>query len=376
MDETNLTRQASSVIYFEWQVQDGCGVWITYGGPEAPTVASDDIEKYYLTDSERLPLFIESRFGQFQLNFQNMTETNKKTLFQRPIRRIPKQNHLGNIRLEKVELTNKEFSPNGVTGLAFRGGFLSDGIIKSSPRDRLFGPSADNFGVHAASGASASACGGGNSRIPPKRGNPNSKLKADFVWQFEDDSGSWITYGKTNLALQRVSATVDTSDDIEDYHSRFPDQPILITRSKRHEYKINFQTMTQTNMNTNVCRRIRRIPKKRAEKDVMKKLTNGIANISVGEAIGQDLRTRFVWQFKDERGAWTPYGQPNSAGYVAAATYTTSQDIEKYFSENPSKPWMRIKSKCNMYELNFQNMTQTNLRTKVQRPIRRIERVV
>ncbi|XP_047735691.1 protein mono-ADP-ribosyltransferase PARP11-like [Hyalella azteca] len=79
----------------------------------------------------------------------------------------------------------------------------------------------------------------------------------------------------------------------------------------------------------------------------------------------------YEWFFCDENNQWIKYGQISSGNDTNYVPSQGSDDIEKHYQTQPRQV-MTIKSRQHTYELNFMTMTQTNLGTKVQRPICRI----
>ncbi|XP_018019848.1 protein mono-ADP-ribosyltransferase PARP11-like [Hyalella azteca] len=78
----------------------------------------------------------------------------------------------------------------------------------------------------------------------------------------------------------------------------------------------------------------------------------------------------YEWFFLDQNNTWTKYGHASSGNDASTVPSQGSDDIEKHYQSRPDQ-LMSIKSRQHSYELNFKTMIQTNLSTKVQRPMRR-----
>lgn len=213
------------------------------------------------------------------------------------------------------------------------------------------------------------------SNIPTVPPNPSP---VQFEWQFQDEHGVWITYGKPNSSGNVSQASTTTSNDIENYFVVNPTGGPVLVRTKNNCYELNFEKKTQTNQKTRVQRPIRRIPKLSANITPINANFNpnvGIFPGTIPSAVPSSLpQAKFEWQFEDEHGSWIPYGKPNSAGNVAHATTTSSDDIERHYASNQTNPTpLTITSNNNsQYVLDFVNMIQTNQHTSVTRNIKRV----
>ena len=76
----------------------------------------------------------------------------------------------------------------------------------------------------------------------------------------------------------------------------------------------------------------------------------------------------YSWYFQDDKNGWTKYGEGNAA----FATNWVSDDIEKYYLENPTQP-LHISNLHYNYVLDLVKLTQTNQTTNTVRNIIRTD---
>ena len=308
---------SATAAAYEWFFLDENNSWIKYGQVSSSndsslvtTTTSDDIEKQYNIDSSQC-FDIHSSHHSYTIDFKNMTQTNKNTNVVRQIKRVQTTNHPSSSSTVSAQ---SSFS-------ALSAGLSS--LYRQSLRNRY-------------------------ASLTVKQ----SVMK--YEWFFLDEQNSWIKYGQVSSSNDSSLVTTTTSDDIEKQFNKDPNKQFDI-QSSRNSYTIDFQNMTQTNKKTNVVRKIKR--------EQTKSLNN-----SSSPSLGNTLH--YEWCFQDDQNNWIKYGQPSSSNDSSCITSETSDDIEKQFLQDPHKK-MTIKSKHHSYELDFQNMIQTNVSTKVIRNIRR-----
>ncbi|XP_071407187.1 protein mono-ADP-ribosyltransferase PARP12-like [Pithys albifrons albifrons] len=101
---------------------------------------------------------------------------------------------------------------------------------------------------------------------------PHFILTTEWIWYWKDEYGIWQEYGKTNDS--HAAATV-SSDDVEKAYMA-KGSPKLNFKAGRHEYEINFATMTQKNLRFTTERKICRRPKFVSQTEVEKTKARGI----------------------------------------------------------------------------------------------------
>ncbi|KAA0721156.1 hypothetical protein E1301_Tti020652 [Triplophysa tibetana] len=161
---------------------------------------------------------------------------------------------------------------------------------------------------------------------------------AECIWEFMGEEGIWSEYQKPGCSLD--------SQEVERLYQLNPQSQVSFTAG-RQSYILDFSGMHQVNMKYGTKRHVRRI---------------------AGEA--QETNSQFsqaCWQFKDMDGHWKNYSKGGSRGHSSVS----SQDIEAQYQEHAVKISFRA-GRFN-YELNFSDMTQTNLSTNTIRSVRRIE---
>ena len=131
--------------------------------------------------------------------------------------------------------------------------------------------------------------------------------------------------------------------------------------------------MTQTNVNTSVVRKIRRVPRLSASTNPG---TPGQRRAAFAKKLIPTINStadnfpseKYEWFFEDENGQWIKYGQANTSRDMDCITNVSSDDIEGEYGKEPTK-CMVIDSSKHKYLLDFVKMTQTNEETRVERPI-------
>ncbi|KAF2356998.1 WWE domain [Trinorchestia longiramus] len=304
---------------YEWFFKDEKSRWILYGqsvgqpkqskkkgGISLQTTSSSDDIEYQVAVNNLKVWSIQSAYNKYELNFVNMTQTNQQTNVTRAIRRRP------------VAATN-------ISG-------------SGSPSDYTTSPMSDDCAVK------------------------------KYKWQFLDESNKWIDYGSVSCRNDPSCVVTTTSSDIEKEFAKNPQGNFRI-QSARNQYTVDFSSMTQTNLTTNVTRNIQRVFY--ADCSLMKKFSALSFFGDEDRDEGEFADDGHEWFFLDENNQWVKYGQMSSGKDQRCIPTHGSDDIEKHFLTK-SGEIMTIKSSQHTYELNFTTMIQTNLNTRVQRPMCRM----
>lgn len=80
-----------------------------------------------------------------------------------------------------------------------------------------------------------------------------------YLWYFLDKNKKWVKYGNVDTAREKNLVCNITSSDIENLFNENPSQTIHF-QNTQYQYTLDFETMMQRNISTNVCRDVRRRP--------------------------------------------------------------------------------------------------------------------
>ncbi|XP_016343359.1 uncharacterized protein LOC107689742 [Sinocyclocheilus anshuiensis] len=168
--------------------------------------------------------------------------------------------------------------------------------------------------------------------------NPTNS-SSQHIWEFMGDEGIWTEFQKPGCSLDSV--------EIERLYQLNPQCQVSFT-ARRFSYSLYFSGMYQVNNKYGTKRAVRRI-------------ASGIqqTNSTLSQA---------CWQFMDMDGQWNNYMKGGSRGYCSVS----SQDIEAQYQQD-STGTMRFRAGRFSYELDFSDMTQTNLSTNTKRSVRRLQ---
>ncbi|XP_047737928.1 protein mono-ADP-ribosyltransferase PARP11-like [Hyalella azteca] len=197
---------------------------------------------------------------------------------------------------------------------------------------------------------------------------PGTSAPKRYKWQFMDEHKKWINYGQVSSGNDPACVVAATSADIEKEFAKNPKSVIQI-QSQSHQYQLDFSTMKQTNLQTQVSRDVRRIVEKPSRN------FSALNLIDQEESDDEFPSNEYEWFFCDENNQWIKYGQISSGNDTNCVPTQGSDDIEKHYKTKPGQV-MTIKSRQQTYVLDLTTMTQTNVRTRVQRPMRRKVREV
>ncbi|XP_018017870.1 protein mono-ADP-ribosyltransferase PARP11-like [Hyalella azteca] len=81
---------------------------------------------------------------------------------------------------------------------------------------------------------------------------------SEYKWQFRDENGYWIDYGNVSSGNDLDCRVTASSVTIEREFAKNPNSKIQIS-SLEHNYTLDFTTMKQTNLKTQVTRDVRRV---------------------------------------------------------------------------------------------------------------------
>uniref|UniRef100_A0A8C2BIP8 WWE domain-containing protein n=1 Tax=Cyprinus carpio TaxID=7962 RepID=A0A8C2BIP8_CYPCA len=167
--------------------------------------------------------------------------------------------------------------------------------------------------------------------------NP-SNSSSHYIWEFMGDEGIWAEYQKPGCSLD--------SAEIERLYQLNPQSQVSFT-VRRFSYTLDFSGMYQVNNKYGTRRAIRRTA----------------SEIQPTNSTSSQAR----WQFKDMDGQWNDYIKGGSWGCCSVS----SQDIEAQYQQD-SSGIMSFRAGRFSYELDFSDMTQTNLSTNTTRSVRRL----
>ncbi|XP_028305536.1 uncharacterized protein LOC114465017 isoform X2 [Gouania willdenowi] len=176
----------------------------------------------------------------------------------------------------------------------------------------------------------------------------------DVGWYFRDDH-LWREYGSQQSYGTQSSSI--TSKDLE-HQFRINPQGSVQFNVGSVQYVLNFSAMTQTNLVTNMNRKVRRRPK----------LTSSIVSLNsssvLPSASSQLSDGGYKWEFMADEGVWTEY-QAHLCSFDSAA-------IERHFQLNPQGN-IHFKVGGFMYTLKFPEMIQINNIIGTERRVRRVQ---
>ncbi|XP_051976990.1 uncharacterized protein si:ch211-244b2.3 [Xyrauchen texanus] len=162
----------------------------------------------------------------------------------------------------------------------------------------------------------------------------------EYIWEFKGDKGIWTEYHKPGCSLD--------SADIERLYQLNPQYQVSFTAGPS-TYTLYFSEMYQVNNTFGTKRQVRRID---SEEKIQQ--TNSVLS---------PVR----WQFQGVDGNWKDYSKGGSWGHCSVS----SQDIEAQYQQDSTGTMKFWAGRFN-YELNFSDMSQSNLSTNTRRLVRRL----
>ncbi|KAJ8392358.1 hypothetical protein AAFF_G00077220 [Aldrovandia affinis] len=178
----------------------------------------------------------------------------------------------------------------------------------------------------------------------------------EMGWYYNDNR-RWYEYGSQGSSHSKASVT---SRDVEQHYNTIPLGKIDFMAGK-FSYSIDFSVMTQTNLTTGACRRLRRRPKLNSiDRPVVSSqllhATPPAMNASLPPSAG------YTWEFMGNEGVWTEYQTPGCS--------VDSTAVERVYQLN-QEGQTKFTAGRQTYTLNFARMCQTNDAFGTQRAVRR-----
>ncbi|XP_059182336.1 uncharacterized protein si:ch211-244b2.3 [Centropristis striata] len=174
----------------------------------------------------------------------------------------------------------------------------------------------------------------------------------DVGWYFRDDQ-LWREYGS------QISGSLSSSISSLDVEHQFSQnrQGAFSFTVGSTGYTLDFSTMTQTNCNTGLQRKVRRRPKFTSNTESFYS-SSGLPSASSSQLTDGGYK----WEFMGEEGQWTEY-KAHLCSFDSGA-------IEKQYQMNP-RGQLRFKVRTYSYTLDFSSMSQVNERIGTRRAVRR-----
>ncbi|XP_059182189.1 uncharacterized protein si:ch211-244b2.4 [Centropristis striata] len=166
----------------------------------------------------------------------------------------------------------------------------------------------------------------------------------------------WIKYGDKD---SKGNPSPVKSSDIEQKFQSNPTSSCSFTIGAQ-TFDIRFREMRQ--VTSKKKRKVTRRPQFRQQTAAagVSQAAAALQNLSVG--------TRPQWEFEGDKGAWHAYKHRSGTKTECSLS---SDDIERQFNQNPQGS-MTFRVTGHAYKLDFGAMSQTNLKTKKSRKIRRV----
>ena len=176
--------------------------------------------------------------------------------------------------------------------------------------------------------------------MPPKKGKKTKFSEVSQDWEWRDDEGSWFKYNEEDAAILEGRWQTDGDTAV------FSTTDFSWNNEHQTVYKVAYDSMTQTNIETGVTRAIRR---------------GGVGGKSPKKA---KVNTVAKWMWEDDDG-WEDFNDADSVMLE-----------EEYLERGPKAVFKTSKFSFNkkfktMYELNFAKMEQKNTKSKSVRSIQR-----
>ena len=409
---------------FEWYFLDDNKSWVRFGdtnsgdSSHATNLTSDDIEKHYLQNPNK-PLDIENKYNKYILDFQSMMQINKQTKVTRAVWRTTATNAQQNSKKPTSHQSASSGSKyawyfqndkNGWTKFgdssslypSFATNLNSDDIEKhylQNPLKPLHVENQINKYVLDLVKMTQTNIKTSvvrkilreNTDIANPSASPTFRARSssddeEYEWFFQDDKNNWTKFGESSSG-DRYHATNINSQDIEKHYQSNKFKPLDI-KNQYNKYVLDLVNMTQTNIRTHVVRRLKRTTARNKDSGSSGQGATGINHNDMKQKQSLPYRVynavagvfqplinggtdpEYEWFFMDDQGNWIKYdiSYTLNSGYTIK---TTSQDIEKAFQTDQSKPF-HINTNTNSYVLDFNNMTQTNMHTNKVRAISRV----
>ena len=404
----------SNAAEYEWFFMDDQDNWVKYGNTSSTdssgnttSITSKDIEKAFQSDQTK-PFNIKSNNHSYVLDFKSMTQTNMQTNKVRAISRVLQNTSLIKKTTGNSNQASSSAQPNSKPA-EYEWFFMDDqdswvkynvrtfdnsgNVINITSKDiekafqtdqsKPFNINGNNHSyvldfksmtqtnkqtntVRAISrvlqNTSLIKKTTGNSNRASSSAQTNSK-PAQYEWFFMDDQDSWVKYNISSTDSSGNSISI-TSRDIENAFQTDQSKPFNIN-GNNHSHVLDFKSMTQTNKQTNTVRAISRVLQNTS---LIKKNATSSSNQT---SAAKKVAALYEWYFLDDKNNWIKYGAVSTGQDSSCVTQCTSDDIERFYNENPGQTF-DIQSSKHSYVLDFQKMTQTNKNTNAVRTIQRV----
>ncbi|KAG1953496.1 protein mono-ADP-ribosyltransferase PARP12 [Pimephales promelas] len=183
--------------------------------------------------------------------------------------------------------------------------------------------------------------------------------KQEVGWYYKDNH-RWCEYGSQGFGGRASSIG---SDFIEQQYNSNPSGSVQFTAGSM-TYDVDFTAMTQTNLSTNMSRKVRRRPKFNAI--VMGNSSNQNSSQILASPLANPTNSssHYIWEFMGDEGIWTEYQKPGCS--------LDSAEIERLYQLNPQCQ-VSFTSRRFSYSLYFGGMYQVNDKYGTKRAVRRIQ---
>ncbi|CAM4566999.1 unnamed protein product [Leuciscus chuanchicus] len=190
--------------------------------------------------------------------------------------------------------------------------------------------------------------------------SPNQKQEVGWYYK---DNHRWCEYGSQGFGGRASSIG---SDFIEQQYNSNPSGSVQFIVGSM-TYNVDFTAMTQTNLSTNISRKVRRRPKFNAivtcnssNQNSSQILESPLANPWANPT---NSSSRYIWEFMGDEGIWTEYQKPGCS--------LDSAEIERLYQLNPQCQ-VSFTARRFSYSLYFGGMYQVNNKYGTKRAVRRI----
>ncbi|XP_077090132.1 protein mono-ADP-ribosyltransferase PARP12 [Siphateles boraxobius] len=186
--------------------------------------------------------------------------------------------------------------------------------------------------------------------------SPNQKQ--EIGWYYKDNH-RWCEYGSQGFGGRASSIG---SDFIEQQYNSNPSGSVQFTAGSM-TYNVDFTAMTQTNLSTNMSRKVRRRPKFNAIVTCNSSNQNSSQILESPLAFPTNSSSQYIWEFMGDEGIWTEYQKPGCS--------LDSAEIERLYQLNPQCQ-VSFTARRFSYSLYFGGMYQVNNKYGTKRAVRRI----
>lgn len=186
--------------------------------------------------------------------------------------------------------------------------------------------------------------------------SPNQKQEVGWYYK---DNHRWCEYGSQGFGGRASSIG---SDFIEQQFNSNSSGSVQFTAGSM-TYNVDFTAMTQTNLSTNMSRKVRRRPKFNAIATSNSSNQNSSQILASPLANPTNYSSQYIWEFMGDEGIWTEYQKPGCS--------LDSAEIERLYQLNPQCQ-VSFTARRFSYSLYFGGMYQVNNKYGTKRAVRRI----